>query len=135
MELLAAGSERRDEAEHRGGPDRDEQCEGDDRRVHPNALYVANRSWAQGREILNSCGREQQPKHGSREGQEETLAEQVAHKTPSGRAEGCPDGELAMPAARACEREVREVGARDEQKYAHGAEEKQQWRASLTVQP
>jgi hypothetical protein len=58
------------------------------------------------------------PKRAPAEGEQRALGEQLAHEAPASGAERGADGELAVPPQQPREREVRHVGARDQQHQA-----------------
>ena len=61
--------------------------------------------------------------------EDETLCEELPDQASAARTEGAPNGELRTAAERAGERQVRDVGARDEQDETDGADENDERRA------
>jgi hypothetical protein len=135
VEVSPAGRERRDQPEHRACDHPDREREQQDGGVHANALGVADRRRAEAHEVSHRSGRQCQSERRSAGGQQKALAQHVAHEPPLARAERETNGEFALAARCPHQREVREVGAGDEQQHAHGAEQQKQRLPPIAIPP
>ena len=88
----------------------------------------------QRRRRLQADVREQKPCGRAGEREEQALGQQVTREPPPPGAERKAHGQLALPRRRAREKQVREVGARDEEHERHGAEEHERGRTRVLEQ-
>jgi hypothetical protein len=69
---------------------------------------------------------EHQPRGTAEQPQHEALGQQLTHQPSAVRAEGGADRELALPRCGACQQQVRDVGAGDQQDETHRAKQNEQ---------
>ena len=79
--------------------------------------------------------RDQQPGRAAQEREEGAFDQELARQPGAGGAERRADRELPAARGRTGEKQVGHVGARDQQYAPHGAEEDQEPRAQVAVQP
>jgi len=122
-EIRAAITHERNEPEDDAGEDRDRPGEEEHGRMKPALVEPGNGFRAHREERLQSGESDAEP-YGTRERREdEALGEEVTQQIPPLRAERDPEPELALPTFCAHEKEVRDVGAGDEENETHGSQE------------
>ena len=117
-------------------PGRQRQPEGE--REHPAVdRHLRRAGREQGRERhqqVEAQPRDEQAEGAGREGEEARLGDELPQQAAAARAEGRPEGELALAPAHPRHGEVGDVGARDEQHEGGGGEQDQQRGAGLARQ-
>ncbi len=83
------------------------------------------------RQRSGAIGRAHETNSPGEDREQEALDEQRAHDSPARRAERRADGTFARPARRACQQQVGDVGARDQQHEADGSHQRHEHRLRL----
>ena len=118
--------ERRRRADEQPGHQRDADRERDDGAVHPHFAEARDAERLETGQRVAAPGRDEKPRHRADHRQQQAFRQQLADEPPAAGAERRPHRELALARGRACEQQVGDVRARDEQHEADGAQQQQQ---------
>ena len=119
-ELRTRELERGREAEKHTGADREEKRYREDARVDADFAHARQTGRMQRNENRRAGEGERRAEHAAKHRKQDALGEQLLNEPRTRRTKRGPDGDLALPCVRARERQIRNVGARDQEDDADG---------------
>ena len=120
LEIDARATQGRSQAEQEARQQRDGKSEDQHRRIKPDLLDARDIRQRQAFESLQAPECQQQSGAGARQGQQETLNQELSDNPERACPQTAADGDLAAARVGASQQQIGNVGARDQQHQSHG---------------